>query len=159
MDAPIPSPPSHPGEPAPVARTADAWAGVAAQHLKEGERPQAIGALRAAVSLDPTHGAAGLLITALHQAGHVEEAFAMGQRYHREGPRNPRALFRFGWLLAFIGEIDAAEVLFRNLVVLDEGGIYQAWATVSSRTWRAREAMREQPSRSCSVPWRPSQAT
>jgi tetratricopeptide (TPR) repeat protein len=114
-------------EAAPVARTADEWAGVAAQHLKEGERPQAIDALRAAVSLDPVHGAAGLLITTLHESGDVEEAFARGQRYHREGPRNPRALFRFGWLLAFIGEIDPAQALFRDLVVLDQGGLYEAW--------------------------------
>jgi tetratricopeptide (TPR) repeat protein len=112
---------------APVVRTADEWAGVAAQYLKEGERPQAIDALRAAVSLDPAHGAAGLLITTLHESGNVEEAFARGQRYHREGPRNPRALFRFGWLLAFIGEIDPAQALFRDLVVLDQGGLYEAW--------------------------------
>ena len=111
----------------PAPRTADEWAAVAAQALKEGDRPKAIEALRAAVSADPANGAAGLLITTLHQAGQVEEAYALGDRYQREGPRNPRALFRFGWLLAFIGETARAEALFRDLIALDKGGIYEAW--------------------------------
>ena len=127
MSSPAPQPPSRLGEAAPADRTADDWASVAAQHLAEGDRPQAIGSLREAVSLDPAHGCAGLLITTLHEAGLVEEAFAMGQRYHREGPRNPRALFRFGWLLAFIGEVEAAQALFHDLVLRDRGGIYEAW--------------------------------
>ena len=111
----------------PAPRTADEWAAAAAQALKEGDRPKAIEALRAAVTADPANGAAGLLITTLHQAGHVEEAYALGDRYYREGPRNPRALFRFGWLLAFIGETSRAEALFRDLIALDKGGIYEAW--------------------------------
>ena len=119
--------PSRPADATPVARTADDWSGVAAQCLQAGNLTQAIGALRNALQLDPSHGAAGLLITTLHQAGHVEEAFALGERYHREGPRNPRALFRYGWLLAFLGERDRAEALFRDLVALDRGGIYEAW--------------------------------
>lgn len=97
--------------PAPMAaapRTADEWAAVASQRLKDGERDAAIEALQAAVAADPTNGAAGLLITTLYQAGRIEEAYALGERYHREGPRNPRALFRYGWLLAFIGEVDRA---------------------------------------------------
>ncbi|MFM7626346.1 MAG: tetratricopeptide repeat protein [Gammaproteobacteria bacterium] len=116
--------------PAPMAaapRTADEWAAVASQRLKDGERDAAIEALQAAVAADPTNGAAGLLITTLYQAGRIEEAYALGERYHREGPRNPRALFRYGWLLAFIGEVDRAEPLFRDLIALDKGGIYEAW--------------------------------
>lgn len=61
-----------------------------------------------AVKTDPAHGSAGLLITTLHQAGRIEEAYTLGERYRREGPRNPRALFRYGWLLAFIGEVERA---------------------------------------------------
>jgi hypothetical protein len=34
----------------------------------------------------------------------------------REGPRNPRALFRFGWVLAYTGAIARAEALYRDLV-------------------------------------------
>jgi tetratricopeptide (TPR) repeat protein len=112
---------------APTARTADEWAAVASQQLKDGDRDAAIKALQAAVKTDPAHGSAGLLITTLHQAGRIEEAYALGERYHREGPRNPRALFRYGWLLAFIGEVDRAEPLFRDLIALDKGGIYEAW--------------------------------
>ena len=92
-----------------------------------GDRAGAIASLRSAVALDPTHGSAGLLITTLHQDDRVEEAYALGDRYRREGPRNPRALFRFGWVLAFTGEITRAEALYRDLVVLDQGGIYEAW--------------------------------
>jgi Flp pilus assembly protein TadD len=83
--------------------------------------------LSPALAADPTNGAAGLLITTLYQAGRIEEAYALGERYHREGPRNPRALFRYDWLLAFIGEVDRAEPLFRDLIALDKGGIYEAW--------------------------------
>jgi tetratricopeptide (TPR) repeat protein len=111
----------------PAPRTADDWAAAAAQALKDGDRPKAIEALRTAVATDPSNGAAGLLITTLHQSGQIEEAYALGDRYQREGPRNPRALFRFGWLLAFIGENTRAEALFRDLVALDKGGIYEAW--------------------------------
>ena len=111
----------------PAVRTADEWAAVASQRLKDGDRDAAIEALQAAVKTDPAHGSAGLLITTLHQTGRIEEAYALGERYHREGPRNPRALFRYGWLLAFIGEVERAEVLFRDLVALDKGGIYEAW--------------------------------
>jgi Flp pilus assembly protein TadD len=114
------------GEP-PAPRTAGEWASVASQRLKDGNREGALDALQAAVAADPSHGAAGMLITTLHQAGRVEEAYALGERYLREGPRNPRALFRHGWLLAFLGEIDRAEALFRQLVELDKGGIYEAW--------------------------------
>ena len=110
-----------------AARTADDWAAVAAQALQAGDRPKAIEALWAAVTADPANGAAGLLITTLHQAGQVEEAYGLGDRYYREGPRNPRALFRFGWLLAFIGETARAEALFGDLIALDKGGIYEAW--------------------------------
>jgi len=119
--------PALAGDTPPPPRTADEWATIAAQALKEGDRPKAIEALRAAVSADPANGAAGLLITTLHQSGQIEEAYALGDRYQREGPRNPRALFRFGWLLAFIGENTHAEALFRDLVALDKGGIYEAW--------------------------------
>ncbi|MFM7626020.1 MAG: tetratricopeptide repeat protein, partial [Gammaproteobacteria bacterium] len=76
--------------PALTADTADEWAAVASQRLKDGERDAAIEALQAAVAADPTNGAAGLLITTLYQAGRIEEAYALGERYHREGPRNPR---------------------------------------------------------------------
>ena len=113
--------------PALAADTADELAAVASQRLKDGDRDAAIEALQAAVKTDPAHGSAGLLITTLHQAGRIEEAYALGERYRREGPRNPRALFRYGWLLAFIGEVERAEVLFRDLVALDKGGIYEAW--------------------------------
>lgn len=120
-------PPALASEASPPPRTADEWATVAAQALKDGDRTKAIEALRSAVATDPSHGAAGLLITTLHQSGRVEEAYALGDRYQREGPRNPRALFRYGWLLAFIGETARAEALFRDLVTLDKGGIYEAW--------------------------------
>jgi tetratricopeptide (TPR) repeat protein len=99
----------------------------AQQLLRTGDRAGAIASLRSAVALDPTHGSAGLLITTLHQDDRIEEAYAIGDRYRREGPRNPRALFRFGWVLAFTGEIARAEALYRDLVVLDKGGIYEAW--------------------------------
>ena len=92
----------------PAVRTADEWAAVASQRLKDGDRDAAIEALQAAVKTDPAHGSAGLLITTLHQAGRIEEAYTLGERYRREGPRNPRALFRYGWLLAFIGEVERA---------------------------------------------------
>ena len=108
------------------APTPDQLMATAQQQLRAGDRAGAIASLRSAVALDPKHGSAGLLITTLHQAGRIEEAYALGERYHREGPRNPRALFRFGWLLAFIGEVDRAEPLFRDLIALDKGGIYEA---------------------------------
>jgi hypothetical protein len=38
----------------------------------------------------------------------VADTPAHGERYNREGPPNPRALFRFGWLLAFVGEVERA---------------------------------------------------
>ena len=113
--------------PAPTVRTADELAAVASQRLKDDDRDAAIEALQAAVKTDPAHGSAGLLITTLHQAGRIEEAYALGERYRREGPRNPRALFRYGWLLAFIGEVERAESLYRDLVALNKGGIYEAW--------------------------------
>jgi len=112
--------------PAP-APTPDQLMATAQQQLRAGDRAGAIASLRSAVALDPTHGSAGLLITTLHQDDRVEEAYAIGDRYRREGPRNPRALFRFGWVLAFTGEIARAEALYRDLVVLDQGGIYEAW--------------------------------
>jgi tetratricopeptide (TPR) repeat protein len=102
----------------------------AQQHLRASDIESALACLGSAVQWDPGHGAAGLLITTLHQADRIEEAFALGSRYWRywrEGPRNPRALFRFGWLLAFTGEIESAEALYRDLVALDRGGIYEAW--------------------------------
>lgn len=119
--------PAIAGEARPETKTADQWAAIAGQALKEGDRGKAVEALRAAVAADPSNGAAGLLITTLHQSGQVEEAYALGERYERDGPRNPRALFRFGWLLAFLGENARAEALFRELVALDKGGIYEAW--------------------------------
>jgi len=109
------------------APTPDQLMATAQQQLRAGDRAGAIASLRSAVALDPKHGSAGLLITTLHQAGRIEEAYALGERYHREGPRNPRALFRYGWLLAFIGEVDRAEPLFRDLIALDKGGVYEAW--------------------------------
>jgi len=112
--------------PAP-APTPDQLMATAQQQLRAGDRAGAIASLRSAVALDPTHCSAGLLITTLHQDDRVEEAYAIGDRYRREGPRNPRALFRFGWVLAFTGEITRAEALYRDLVVLDQGGIYEAW--------------------------------
>lgn len=112
---------------APSPQTAEEWAAAGQRQLRAGETPAALASLQQAVALDPTHGAAGLLITTLHQAGRIEEAYALGNRYRREGPRNPRALFRFGWILAYTGEIAEAEALYRDLVVLDRGGIYQAW--------------------------------
>lgn len=108
-------------------QTADQWAAVAQTQLRSGATEAAVTSLQHAVSLDPRHGAAGVLITTLHQAGRIEEAYALGERYRREGPRNPRALFRFGWILAYTGQIAEAEALYRDLVVLDRGGIYQAW--------------------------------
>lgn len=42
----------------------------------------------------------------------------LGDRYLSEGPLNPRALFRFGWLLASIGENPRAEAIFRDLVAV-----------------------------------------
>lgn len=114
--------------PAPTpAPTPDQLMATAQQQLRAGDRAGAIASLRSAVALDPKHGSAGLLITTLHQDDRVEEAYALGDRYRREGPRNPRALFRFGWVLAFTGEIARAEALYRDLVVLDQGGIYEAW--------------------------------
>jgi tetratricopeptide (TPR) repeat protein len=109
------------------APTPDQLMATAQQQLRAGDRAGAIASLRSAVALDPKHGSAGLLITTLHQDDRVEEAYAIGDRYRREGPRNPRALFRFGWVLAFTGEIARAEALYRDLVVLDKGGIYEAW--------------------------------
>jgi tetratricopeptide (TPR) repeat protein len=116
-----------PAAPASTAPTPDQLMATAQQQLRAGDRAGAIAPLRAAVALDPKHGSAGLLITTLHQDDRVEEAYAIGDRYRREGPRNPRALFRFGWVLAFTGEIARAEALYRDLVVLDQGGIYEAW--------------------------------
>jgi tetratricopeptide (TPR) repeat protein len=114
--------------PAPApAPTPDQLMATAQQLLRTGDRAGAIASLRSAVALDPKHGSAGLLITTLHQDDRIEEAYAIGDRYRREGPRNPRALFRFGWVLAFTGEIARAEALYRDLVVLDKGGIYEAW--------------------------------
>jgi tetratricopeptide (TPR) repeat protein len=114
--------------PAPApAPTPDQLMATAQQQLRAGDRAGAIASLRSAVALDPKHGSAGLLITTLHQDDRIEEAYAIGDRYRREGPRNPRALFRFGWVLAFTGEIARAEALYRDLVVLDKGGIYEAW--------------------------------
>lgn len=110
-----------------ASRPADEWANLASQRLRDGDRAGALEALQAAVAADPANPAAGLLITTLHQSGRIEEAYALGERYHREGPHNPRALFRHGWLLSFIGEIDRAEALFHELVELDRGGIYEAW--------------------------------
>ena len=109
------------------APTPDQLMATAQQQLRAGDRAGAIASLRSAVALDPTHGSAGLLITTLHQDGRVEEAYRLGDQYRREGPRNPRALFRFGWVLAYTGEIARAEALYRDLVVLDRGGIYEAW--------------------------------
>jgi Tfp pilus assembly protein PilF len=120
--------PGFASETSPPARTADEWAAIATQNLKDGDRAGAIEALRAAVAIDPAHPSAGLLITTQHQSGQIEEAWAIGSRYERDGaPRNPRALFRFGWLLAFIGEVDRADTLFAKLIELDRGGIYEAW--------------------------------
>jgi tetratricopeptide (TPR) repeat protein len=128
---------AHAGQTAPVtsteagalagAPTPDQWMATAQRQLRSGDVASAIASLQSAVALDPRHGAAGLLITTLHQAGRIEEAYALGDRYLRVGPRNPRALFRFGWLLAYTGEIARAEDLYRQLVELDKGGIYEAW--------------------------------
>ena len=130
--------------------TPDSWTARAQQHLREGNLSEALTCLRSAVALDASHPAAGLLITTLHQADRIEEAFALGERYRRDGPRNPRALFRFGWILAFTGEIAPAEALFRDLVELDRGGIYEAWgngelaylARARGQAWQAVEFMR-----------------
>lgn len=107
--------------------TPDQWMATAQQQLRARDVANAIISLQSAVAIDPRHGAAGLLITALHQSGRVEEAYRLGDRYRREGPRNPRALFRFGWVLSYTGEIESSEALYRDLVELDHGGIYEAW--------------------------------
>lgn len=117
----------HAAPEGPIAATPDQWMATAQQQLRAGDVASAIRALQSAVAIDPRHGAAGLLITTLHQAGRVEEAYRLGDQYHREGPRNPRALFRFGWLLSYTGEIARSEALYRDLVQLDKGGIYEAW--------------------------------
>ncbi|MFM8375714.1 MAG: tetratricopeptide repeat protein [Phenylobacterium sp.] len=119
--------PAASGEARPETKTADQWTEIAGQALKEGNRSKAVEALQAAIAADPANGAAGLLITTLHQSGRVEDAYALGERYQSNGPRNPRALFRFGWLLAFLGENTRAEALFHELVAMDKGGIYEAW--------------------------------
>lgn len=49
------------------------------QPLRDGDRAGAIDALQSAVAIDPGHGAAGLRITTLHQAGRIEEAYALGK--------------------------------------------------------------------------------
>lgn len=110
-----------------AARPADEWASLASQRLRKGDRAGALDALQAAVTSDPAPAAAGLLITTLHQSGNIQDAYALGERYHREGPRNPRALFRYGWLLSFIGEIERAEAVSNDLVALDRGGTHEAW--------------------------------
>lgn len=115
--------PAVSGEARPEIKTADQWAAIAGQALKDGDRDKGVEALQAAVSADPANGAAGLLITTLHQSGRVEDAYALGERYQSNGPRNPRALFRFGWLLAFLGENTRAEAPFRELVAIDKGGV------------------------------------
>jgi len=105
------------------APTPDQLMATAQQQLRAGDRAGAIASLRSAVALDPKHGSAGLLITTLHQDDRVEEAYALGDRYRREGPRNPRALFRFGWVLAFTGEIARAEAPARTREQAHEGRI------------------------------------
>jgi len=109
-----------------AARPANEWASLASQRLRKGDRAGALDALQAAVTSDPAPAAAGLLITTLHQSGNIQEAYALGERYHREGPRKPRALIRCGWLLSFIGAIERAEAVANDLVALDRGGTYKA---------------------------------
>ena len=105
----------------------DSLVATAAAQLREGDTSGAIATYRRAIAINPAHGSAGLLISALYEAGATREAVALGERYLRHGPRNPRALFRYGWVLGYVWEIDKAEAVFRELIAIDSGGIYEAW--------------------------------
>lgn len=120
-------PPTPVAAPASSSASPDSLVTRAAAQLRGGDTTGAIESYRQAIAINPEHGAAGLLISALYDAGRTEEAFALGDRYRRHGPRNPRALFRYGWVLGYVWEIDAAEAVFRELIAMDSGGIYEAW--------------------------------
>jgi Tfp pilus assembly protein PilF len=51
---------------APSPQTAEEWTAAGQRQLRAGETTAALASLQQAVALDPTHGAAGLLITTLH---------------------------------------------------------------------------------------------
>lgn len=127
--ASTPGPPDPLDHPAPAVSSAnpDSLVNAAVSQLRTGDTTGAIALYRAAIAIDPRHGAAGLLISTLYDAGRTREAVELGARYRRQGPRNPRALFRYGWVLGYLWEIDEAESVFRELIAMDSGGIYEAW--------------------------------
>lgn len=93
-----------------------------------GDREGQIAAYRSAVELEPYHAdAPGLLISALWDAGRTREAFALGERYRTDSIANPRALFRHGWNLLRLWEQERGIDLFRRLIGLDPGGVYESW--------------------------------
>ena len=110
-----------------IAQSPDSLVSRAALHLAAGDSAAAVAAYRRAIDVDPTHGAAGLLISLLDVRGQTAEAVALGESYYRHGPRNPRALFRYGWVLLSLWEQARADSLYRDLVRLDSAGIYSAW--------------------------------
>ena len=142
---------SSSGAPAPAAASrarADTLAASAAALLRAGDTTAAIAAYRLAMAADPTHAAAGSLITTLYDAGHTHAALALGAHYRQHGPRNPRALFRYGWALGYTWQVDKAEAVFRELIGIDSGGIYEGWghgelAYLARARGNAAEAIRQ----------------
>jgi tetratricopeptide (TPR) repeat protein len=106
---------------------ADTLVGRATAARAAGNLDAAVTLYREAMEADRRHGAAGLLISTLEEAGRVEEAMELGRRYHHVGPRNVPALFRYARLLANLWETAEAEALYRVIVQMDEGREYEAW--------------------------------
>lgn len=93
-----------------------------------GDREGQMAAYRRAVELEPHHSdAPGLLITALWDAGRTVEAYALGERYRADSVANLRALFRHGWNVLRLWEQERGIELFRRLIALDRGGVYESW--------------------------------
>lgn len=115
----------------------DSLALLATASLRRADTAAAISAYRRAIELDPKHRSAGLLITLLYDAGQTADAIALGKSYYRGSVRNPQAVFRYGWVLGYLWENERADTLFKELVELDRGGIYEAWGN-GERAYLAR---------------------
>lgn len=124
--------PEMPAAIAPVAKgmpaNADTLAAMALASARAGDTITAIGHYRRALAIDPGHRSGGPFLTLLYDAGHTAEALSIGERYRREGPRNPVVLFRYGWALGYLWENARADSLFRELARLDRGGTYESWS-------------------------------